>query len=228
MYRKVITTAAVLCLSSTGLHAENVDFLSDYSKLAEGGKSGFTRVYIAPGALDSLGGLTTVLVDQPEFFIDPKSKYKGMKPADAEVVGEELRAAMIRGIGDGVNVVDEPVEGSGLITWAVTNVRMNKAKRGVLGYTPVGAVAYGVKKQMSDIVDKTRAFDVTFEIEGSDAETGEVLFAMVFDMTEAGVEAEWGDALVLTEGVGKRISCRMTNTRLAVADRVDCQAIPIK
>lgn len=213
---------------STGLHAENVDFLSDYSKLTEGGNTGFTRVYIAPGALDSLRGLNSVLVDQPEFFIDPKSKYKGMKPADAEVVGEELRAAMIRGIGESVNVVNEPAEGSGLITWAVTNIRLNKARRGVLGYTPVGAVAYGVKKQLSDVVDKTRAFDVTFEIEAIDAETGEVLFAMVFDMAEAGVEAEWGDALVLTEGVGKRISCRMTNTRLAASEQVDCQSIPIE
>ena len=228
MYRKSLTTAAVLCMFSTGLHAENVDFLSDYSKLTEGGNTGFTRVYIAPGALDSLRGLNSVLVDQPEFFIDPKSKYKGMKPADAEVVGEELRAAMIRGIGESVNVVNEPAEGSGLITWAVTNIRLNKARRGVLGYTPVGAVAYGVKKQLSDVVDKTRAFDVTFEVEGSDAATGEVLFAMVFDMTEAGVEAEWGDALVLTEGIGKRISCRMTNTRLAENDQVDCQSIPVK
>lgn len=228
MYRKFLTTAAVLCMFSTGLHAENVDFLSDYSKLTEGGNTGFTRVYIAPGALDSLRGLNSVLVDQPEFFIDPKSKYKGMKPADAEVVGEELRAAMIRGIGESVNVVNEPAEGSGLITWAVTNIRLNKARRGVLGYTPVGAVAYGVKKQLSDVVDKTRAFDVTFEIEAIDAETGEVLFAMVFDMAEAGVEAEWGDALVLTEGVGKRISCRMTNTRLAASEQVDCQSIPIE
>jgi hypothetical protein len=227
MYQKSIATGVLCCLFSTGLQAENVDFLSDYSKLTDGGDSGFTRFYIAPGAPDAVARITSVLVDQPEFFVDPASKYKGIKPGDAMVVGEELRAALISGIGQSLEVTNEPAEGSGLISWAVTNIRLNKAKRGVLGYTPVGAVAYGVKKGLSDVVDKTRAFDVTFEVEASDAETGEVFFAMVFDMTEAGVEAEWGDALMLAEGIGKRIGCRMNNPRLSIGDRADCMAIPV-
>ena len=228
MYRKVITTAAVLCLSSTGLQAENVSFLSDYSKLSDAGATGFTRVYIAPGAPDTMAKITNVMVDQPEFFIDPDSKYKGVKPSDAVSVGEALRAAMIQGIGSSIEVSNEASEGTGLLSWAVTNIRLNKAKRGLLGYTPVGAAAYGVKKQLSDVVDKTRAFDVTFEVEGTVAETGEVLFAMVFDMTDAGGEAKWEDGLLLAEGIGKRIGCRINNTRLAVGDRSDCQSIPIK
>ena len=228
MYKQVCTTIAALCLCSTSLQAENVQFLSDYSKLTDAGATGFTRIYIAPGAPDAMGKLANVMVDQPEFFIDPDSKYKGVKPSDAVSVGEALRAAMIRGIGSSIEVSDEATEGTGLLSWAVTNLRLNKKKRGVLGYTPVGAAAYGVKKQMSDVVDKTRAFDVTFEVEGSVAETGEVLFAMVFDMTEAGEEAKWEDGLLLAEGIGKRIGCRINNTRLAVGDRVDCTAIPIK
>ena len=167
------------------------------------------------------------MVDQPEFFIGPASKYKGIKPSDAVVIGEELRAALIKGVGQSVTVTEEATAGTGLISWAVTNIRLNKAKRGVLGYTPVGAVAYGVKKQLSDVIDKTRAFDVTFEVEGSDAATGDVLFAMVIDLTEAGVEAEWGDALTLSEGLGKRIGCRINNTSLAVEERADCFAIPV-
>ena len=155
---------AATCLVSTGLSAADDGFLSDYSKLSDGGQSGFTRVYIAPNAVDVMGRFDSVMVDFPEFFIDPSSKYKGLKPNDAVIVGQDLRAAVIEGIGQSVKVVDEPGENTGLISWAISNIRLNKAKRGVLGYTPVGAVAYGAKKALSDVVDKTRAFDVTFEV----------------------------------------------------------------
>jgi hypothetical protein len=214
-------------LASTSLSAADEGFLTDYSKLSDGGKSGFTRVYIAPGAVDTIGRFDSAMVDSPEFVIDPKSKYKGLKPADAVIVGEDLRAALIEGIGQSIDVVDEPGENTALISWAVSNIRLNKAKRGVLGYTPVGAVAYGAKKALSDVVDNTRAFDVTFEVEGTDANTGEILFAMVFDLSEEGVEAEWGDAIALSSGLGKRIGCRINNTGLPVEKRADCFAIPV-
>lgn len=227
MYRKVITTAAVLCLCSTGLHAENVNFLTDYSKLTAGGDTGFTKAYLAPGAQDAIARFGTVMVDSPEFFIDPASKYKGIKSSDAGVVGAELRAALIAGIGTSTTVVADPGEGTALISWAVTNIRLNKKKRGLLGYTPVGAVAYGAKKAMSDIVDKTQAFDVVFELEGTDSNTGEVLFAMVFDLDAEGVEAEWGNAITLSNALGQRIGCRLNNTGLSVEKRADCLAIPV-
>ena len=227
MKLRSLALASTCVIFSSGLYAQDSGFLEDYSKLSPGGNSGFTRVYIAPGAPDDMAGITSLMVDQPEIFIDPASKYKGFKPSDALAVGEELRAAFIKGIQETIPVVDEADDGTGFISWAVTNIRVNKKKRGVLGYTPVGAVAYGVKTGLSDVVDKTRAFDVTFEVEGRNAGTGEVLFAMVFDMTESGEEAQWRDALVLAEGLGKRAACRLLNTRLASEERVDCMSIPI-
>lgn len=227
MFRKTSVLAVLTFLMCSSVNAGDVQFLTDYSKLADGGDSGFTKMYIAPGGVDRIAHIASVMVDQPEFFIDPESKYKGIKPGDALAVGEELRAAMIEGIGQSLEITEEPGADTALISWAVTNLRLEKKRRGVLGYTPVGAVAYGVKKQLSDVVDKTRAFDVTFEVEASDVDTGEVIFAMVFDMTEAGIEAEWDDALTLANGLGKRIGCRINNSRLAVADRVDCMAIPV-
>jgi len=227
MFRKTSLLAVLTYLMCSSASADDVQFLTDYSKLVDGGDSGFTKVYIAPGGQDRIGHIVSVMVDQPEFFIDPKSKYKGIKPSDAVAVGEELRAAMIDGIAQSVEITGEPGANTALISWAVTNIRLEKKKRGVLAYTPVGAVAYGVKTQLSDVVDKTRAFDVTFEAEASDVQTGEVLFAMVFDLTEAGIEAEWGDALTLANGLGKRIGCRISNARLAADERADCMAIPV-
>ena len=228
MKLKIAALMASCVLVAPSLQAENVDFLSDYSKLTDGAGTGFTKVYIAPGAFDATGRLTSVMVDQPQIFVDPDSKYKGIKPADAAAVAEALRGALIQGIGESIDVVDEPGESTGLFSWAVTNIYLKKKKRGLLGYTPVGAVAYGVKTQMTDVVDKTEAFSVTFEAEATDAATGNVLFAMVFDLSEEKVEAEWGDALALAEGLGRRIGCRMNNAALAESQRADCMEIPIK
>ncbi len=227
MKLKTFALLATFAFASPCLHAQNVNFLTDYSKLTDGSGTGFTKVYIAPGAFDKVGSLTSLMVDQPEIFIDPDSKYKGVKPADAMAVAEMLRAALISGIGNSIDVVDEPGDSTGLINWAVTNIRVNKKKRGLLGYTPVGAVAYGVKTQMTDIVDKTQAFDVVFELEGSDIETGDVYFAMVFDFKAEGVKAVWQNALELAEGLGERVGCRVKNASLADNNRQDCMAIPL-
>lgn len=76
-------------LFSSNVLAEDSGFLTDYTKLSPGGNSGFTRAYIAPGAPDAIARFGSVMVDQPSFVISPKSKYKGLKPSDSVVVGEE-------------------------------------------------------------------------------------------------------------------------------------------
>jgi hypothetical protein len=227
MMTRKFSLALVATLISTGAMAEDSGFLTDYSKLTDGGASGFTRAYIAPGALETIARFNKVMIDQPSFVISPDSKYKGVKPNDIVVVGEELRAAVIDGVRTRFEVVEEPGDGAAVMSWAVTNLRLTKAKRGLLSYTPVGAVAYAGKTVMSDVVEKTRAFDVVFEVEATDSVTGEVLFAMVYDMTKKGEEAQWGDALALANGLGQRVGCRLRNASLAAADREDCLGIPI-
>ncbi len=225
---KYLAAVALLATISVPLWAQDSGFLSDYSRLSPGGSSGFTQVYIAPGAIDVLARYGSVMVDQPSFVISPDSKYKGVKPDDAVAVGEELRAALIEGIGFSVRVQDTPGEGAALISWAVSNIRLDKPRRGLLSYSPVGRVAHRVKNKLSDIVDKTEAFDVVFEVEGTDSATGQVLFAMVFDLSAEGEEAEWSEALTLANSLGQRIGCRLNNARLSVEHRIECQGIPIR
>jgi hypothetical protein len=214
-------------LATTIVTAEDSGFLSDYSLLTTDDQSGFTRAYIAPGAVDRIAQFNQVMIDQPSIIISADSKYKGAKPNDILEVSEMLRTAMSEGVSESFPVVTEPGEGAALISWAVSNVYLKKAKRGLLGYTPVGAVAFGAKNMMSDVIDKTRASDVVFEIEATNSLTGEVFFAMIYELPQEKKEAEWGDALALANGIGKRIGCRLNNSRLAVDERTDCLAIPI-
>jgi hypothetical protein len=135
---------------------------------------------------------------------------------------------MAEGVSQSFPVVSEPGDGAALMSWAVSNVYLKKAKRGLLSFTPVGAVAYGAKKLASDAIDNSRAYDVVFEVEGTDSTTGEVFFAMTINMAEAGDEVEFESGLMLANGMGRRIGCRLNNSRLAVDQREDCLAIPIK
>jgi len=222
------TITAIFSLFAVSLAwAEDSGFLSDYSILTPDDEYGFTRAYIAPGALERIAQFNQVMIDQPSIIISADSKYRGAKPNDVLEVSEMLRTAMSEGVSESFSVVTEPGEGAALISWAVSNIYLKKAKRGVLGYTPVGAVAFGAKNMVSDVVDKTRAYDVIFEVEATNSLTGEVFFAMVYEMSDKQKETEWGDALALANGIGKRIGCRLSNSRLAVDDRADCLAIPV-
>ena len=219
---------SLLALAATPLvQAQDSGFLTSYDNLTPNAETGFTRAYIAPGAIDSIARFNQLMVDQPEIILAADSKYRGAKPQDILEVSETLRAAMIDGIGGRFPVVNAPGEGAALMSWAVSNIYLKKAKRGLLGYTPVGAVAYGAKTLASDVVDKTRAYDVVFEFEATHSVTGEVLFAGVVNLSEAGEEVEFESALALANGIGQRIGCRLNNARIAVADREDCLAISL-
>lgn len=226
--KKHIALSLLACTLPVSLAAQDSGFLSDYSKLEVSPNSGFTRIYIRPGTLDDLARINKLMIDQPSIIISDDSKYKGFKPSDVVLVAEELRAAVVDGVQGQYPVVEQPGDGVAYARWAVSNVRVDKAKRGVLSFTPVGAVAYGAKKAMSDVVDKTRAFDVVLEMEVSDSVSDEVFFAATLDVTETGEEAHWSDALAIANALGQRLACRLNNSRLAANERQDCQAIKVE
>ena len=223
----IATTALIASLCSAGLQAQDSGFLTSYDNLEADPVFGLARSYVAPGAVDKVANFNRVMIDQPEIIIAADSKYRGAKPSDMMEISEALRQAMIEGIGGQFPVVDSPGEGAALISWAVTNVYVKKAKRGLLSYTPVGAVAYGAKSLATDVVDKTRSYDVVLEFEATDTVTGEVLFAMVVDLGQGGDEVEFESGLAVAYGVGARIGCRLANSRLAVDDRQDCLQISL-
>ncbi len=224
--RKLALLAALVAASAT--QAQDTGFLTSYDNLSPNEELGFKQVYIAPGASESIARFNQVMIDQPEVIIAADSKYRGAKPQDTLAVAETLRAGMVQGIGDRFPVVNAPGDGAALMSWAVSNVYLKKRKRGLLNYTPVGAVAYGARQMASDVVDKTRAYDVVLEFEMTDSVTGEVLFAAIVDLSEAGEQVEFDSLLSLAYGFGQRLGCRLNNARVAEADREDCAAIPIE
>ncbi|MEM1411288.1 MAG: DUF3313 family protein [Pseudomonadota bacterium] len=224
--RKIALLSTLLAAPLT--QAQDSGFLTSYDNLSTPADiAGFASAYVAPGAFDTVAKYNQIMVDQPEIIIAEDSKYRGAKPQDILEVSEALRSALIDGIGGRFPVVNAPGEGAALMSWAVSNIYLKKRKRGILGYTPVGAVAYGARNLASEAVDKTRAYDVVFEFEATDSTTGEVLMAGVVNLGEAGEEVEFESALALANGIGQRIGCRLNNSRLVTAEREDCTGISL-
>ena len=105
--------ALTLLLGSTAAVAQSSEgsFLSDYSGLEPATDNPFDEIYIAPGALDRASQYNAMMVDQPEIFVHPDSKYQGMKPDDMKLIADGLRQAVITELESGYKIVDAPGPG---------------------------------------------------------------------------------------------------------------------
>ena len=87
----------VACGSAFSQDIQYSDFLTDYSKLQRSSDQYMEHSYLIEDAEGRITNYTAVIIDQPEIFIAPNSKYKGMKPgapkprlADEKPAGETV------------------------------------------------------------------------------------------------------------------------------------------
>ncbi|HKQ80807.1 MAG TPA: DUF3313 domain-containing protein, partial [Steroidobacteraceae bacterium] len=125
-------------------------FLTDYSKLQPAPDNPFDESYVAAD-LKVASKYTAVMIDQPELFIHPDSPYKGIKPDDMKAIADELRGRVIGELKSGYQIVDQPGPNVMYVRLAVGDLVMEKKKRPILAYTPVGAVVHAVKNVTSKI-----------------------------------------------------------------------------
>ena len=205
-------------------------FLSDYSLLKPVPSKGrHDFVYVAPGAEDRFAKFDSIMVDQPEISVSAASPYGSAKPDDLKAISEFMRGAIVERVNShGYKVVDKAGESVLYLRVALTDVQLKKKKRGVLAYTPVGAVVHEVKGAVQNVMKNVDIIDMAGQAEVSISQTGEVLGAMAslrsaeseasgkpermtFDQFKAHVE-EYSD----------RLACRLDNAKRPPEQRVDC------
>lgn len=230
----LIWTFAMLAMALGGLPAAAAadawagqTFLSDYGKLQPvEGKGGHDYVYLTEVDPGRMGRFRKVLLDQPEVFIAADSPYKGAKPADLAAIASVVRSSTAAALeARGYAVVDQPSADAVYVRMAVTDLRIDKKKRGLLAYTPVGFVVSTGVQALQDFTDKYDILDLALQVEVQDSVRHDVLGAAV---VQRGKSVERGkplsfDALnALVTEYGERTACRLDNSHVSADRRIDC------
>ncbi len=217
--------------------AQDSGFLTDYSLLkAREGDEIVERVYVKEGIMELLDDYNAVMVDQPEIFIADDTKYKGAKPDALKQLADTMRMAMRERLeAGGFNVTEEPGPGVLFMRWAVTNLYLEKKKRSILSYSPLGQVVhYSRQAAIKDLWKKIDIVEMTIELEFLDSVTEEILAAAVDsaghrkDKTHEEDPVTWEELDAQMSTVGERVRCQLENARRPEGDRENCSAILIE
>jgi hypothetical protein len=195
----------------------DVGFLSDYDKLTkvQGGYE-----YISPTFLKSGGKIDSIMLDLPEMFISEKSKYKGLKPEQLDVWGKTFRMMVIHELEKTYKIVDQAGESVIYARPALTNIVLKKRKRGLLSYTPVGAITHAAVNAKRNFQKKVSLIELGVEIEFTHSMTGEVLGMTKMVRGSKKEPTDWQDVELMFQWVGANVNCELI--KLKASDQRNC------
>ena len=236
MTKRFLFIVVGLCGAASAA-AQEESFFTDPSLLEPWDQGTFDLGYVDPDILQKGMRYNTVMIDQPEIFVADDSKYKGAKPDHMKQLADTARLAMIERIeAGGFTVADEPGPNVVYIRWAISDLYLQKKKRGILSYTPVGFVVHTTRQAaVRDLWKKIDIVELGLKIEWIDSVSGEILSA---GSAKQGIRKAKGqkvdlvsweelDALFLT--IGEQTRCHLDNNKLADAEkRTDCDSILIE
>jgi Protein of unknown function (DUF3313) len=231
MKGKTICAVACVLTFAAGSAVATSGFLSDYSKLKPvDTATGTDLIYASPDAAKRLVAYTAVMIVEPEVHFSPDSEYKGMAPEDIKTLSTLMRDALKSKIeaGGKYKVVDAPAANVVLLRTALTELYLKKKKRGLMAYTPVGAVAKVGVDALRETLDKVDIIEMAFEAEVADSKSSEPLVSLVVkrgarkakDQKEQRMDMNEFNETIATYGA--RLACRLDNARLPQAQWKDC------
>jgi hypothetical protein len=225
--------AAVLPQPTLALdRAYDKSFLTNYDLLKpRTGKAGQPGdlAYIAPGALKRLAAYKAVMVDQPEILFSPDSEIKGMKPDDQKALAEAMRDSLSGKLAaGGYSVAQQPGPAVLYLRVALTDLMVKKKKRGLMAYTPVGAVVKAGTDAVKDTLSKVDFIEMTFQAELVDSVSNDVLGAVVAERGSRKAEGQKETRIDIDElsqnmrAWGLRLRCQLDNSKLVEDKQSDC------
>ncbi len=170
----ILTTTLVLITGQATAAGNNSGFLDDYSSLKPDPDQKGAKIYIKPDA--NLGMYDKIVFDPIEIFYAPDTKYKGISPDELKLLADAFRDLIVKELEPKYPVIQTPGKGVLRARMAITNVKMKKKKRSVLGYMPIGAALTAVKDiaGLRIILSESR-----IEAELIDSETNETIGLLV-------------------------------------------------
>ncbi len=183
-------------------------FLSDYSKLQPVKGDEHEKTWVVADAEKRASKYTSIMIDQPEMFVSPDSKYKGVKPDDLKALADELRDRFREEFEKSgkYKVVEKPGANVVYLHIAISDLKLQKKKRPVLAYTPVGAVVHGARKLAKDMTEKIDLKYASIEVEVMDSVTNEPLGAYVLSRS-SDKDLSWDELRLRVQRRGQ--TCRV-------------------
>ena len=210
----------LFALGPLAAQAQDVEeaFLSDYSKLHPARDNPFDESYIAPDAQKRVGKYTAIMVDQPELFIHPASKYQGMKPDDMKAVADALRDAVTAELKDAYRIVDAPGANVLQVRVAVGDLLLRKKKLGTPPTDATSQIDFNNMKIEVEVLDS-----VTLEQFGALTTSRGSLKVTAADQADKPVS--WDELKSLFGLLGKRLRCRLDNAHVSESAWQSCGTI---
>ncbi len=219
---------AQLCMAATS-SAQPVDsgFFDDYSKLEPTDAVGLSYMYARPGWEEIVRETRTVVLPQPEIFLAPDSKYKGMKPDDMKALADSLRSGMFVALANGFQIADNPGPDTLVLRVALTNMHLKKKGRiPLIGYLPPAYIAGSAKRMwLDDFAKNVLLTEAVVEMEILHGDSGEVLGQLVAELGDREAAkgfSSWEDLQAATMVAGLRLRCRLDNAKFEPELRVNC------
>jgi hypothetical protein len=194
-------------------------------------EGGVDLLYAPAGAINRLAKYNKLMIDQPKIWLDKDSIYRGVKPDNINAIADLIRERLIERVTiRGYEVVDKPGPNVLYLRVALTNLYLKKEKRGILGYTPIGAAVKVGKDALRDMLSKVDIIEMALQAEWLDSQSEEVLGAIVIKrgarkVKETGQKEQRMDFVrfrEIVEGYGARFACLLDNTRQQVPQQIDC------
>ena len=187
-------------------------FLQDYSLLSEVDPDNLVnRVYIKEGV--DWSAYDTILLDDVVFFIADDAKYKGFEAAELAELGTAFQQSVVINLAGAYEFTDTPGPGVLRIRMAVTNLVPNNSVTGTVStIMPIGLGLSVVKKAVTGT--HIGMGEVAFEGELIDAQTGEILGAVVDSKTGEKYKvaksiSKWGHVRDVFNTWGKNLRQRL-------------------
>jgi len=201
-------------------------FMTDYSQLSKVSDESADYRYMADGALERVANYDAVMIDQPEIFIAADSPYRGGKPKELAALAEAFRAGLTVALSEDFYIVEQTGPNVMYVRVAISNLKLKKKKKSILGYTPVGLVGGAVKGAVTtDIAKKTDLQEVVMEFEVFDSVTGDRLVAVIDHRGDGDkTPATWEELEAAAYNYGKLARCRLNNARVPPESVVNCLA----
>lgn len=205
MIRSLLATS-FLVLSMQQAFAGNSQFIDNMPQLAPDPDRVGAMIWQKPDLNRS--AYTRVMFEPMTIFISPDSEYQGLNADELKALADTFREVVTRTLEPEIPVVNQKGEGVLYLRAALTNVKVVKKKRGLLGYTPIGLIVGAVKEAAAG--PSVSLKDAVLEIEMLDSMTGERLGVLVDKAPkEAGGDLSWDSISRTFTFYAERFKARM-------------------